>query len=54
MDTEAIRLEIPDDLLLDFAIEAHRRDMKLNDYIVSILEKWVNKMFDEYPELEIE
>lgn len=36
-----VQLNLDKDLLLALAIEAHNRDMKLNDLIVEILERIV-------------
>jgi hypothetical protein len=38
-----VTVDLDSDLLLALALEAHRRDMKLNDYIVELLEKYVKE-----------
>ena len=45
---EIIELELDLETIGSLAIEAHRRDMKLNDFIIEILVKYVEKHeFDE-------
>ena len=34
-----ITVDLDNDLILALALEAHKRDMKLNDYIVELLDK---------------
>ncbi len=38
-----VTVELEDWVILALALEAHRRDMKLNDYIVELLEKAVKE-----------
>ena len=44
---EVIEVDIPDDLLLKLALEAHDRDMKLNDYILGIVKDFIERQNNE-------
>ena len=39
-----IELNIDEDVLLTLALEAHRRDMKLNDYILEIIMEYCEQV----------
>lgn len=38
-----VTISLDKDLLLALALEAHKRDMKLNDYIVELLERKIKE-----------
>ena len=44
---EEIELDIPDDVLLKLALEAHRLDMKLNDYILQVVKEFIERQNNE-------
>ena len=44
---EEIEIQIEDDVLLKLALEAHRRDMKLNDYLLEVVMEYVEKVNNE-------
>jgi len=43
MSEEVIELDIPDETLLKLALEAHNRDMKLNDYILQVVKEFIER-----------
>jgi hypothetical protein len=45
--SEEIEVDIPDDVLLKLALEAHRLDMKLNDYILQITKEYIEERKNE-------
>ena len=47
-----ITVDLDNDLILALALEAHRRDMKLNDLIVELLEEAVKKESSNVEEKE--
>ena len=46
-ENEIIPIELPSDILLKFAIEAHERDMKLNDYLVMLFMKYAKDLVED-------
>ena len=44
---EEIEIQIEDDILLKLALEAHHKDMKLNDYLIEIVMEYVEKQNNE-------
>lgn len=45
-DTEVIQLEFDDEELLKLCLQAHDRDMTLNEYIAMILERYMESLGD--------
>lgn len=41
---ETIQLDLPDDILLYLALEAHKRDITLNAFIVQILKEYIARL----------
>ena len=39
--TEIIEVNLDDDVILILALEAHRLDMKLNDFILQVLKDYI-------------
>lgn len=50
---ETIEIELPVETIVEVALEAHRLDMKLNDYIEMVIEKYLLKTVEGKPELEL-
>lgn len=46
-DLEIIPIELPSDVLLKLAIEAHERDMKLNDYLIKLFMEYVKDILKD-------
>ena len=44
---EEIELDLDDDVILNLALEAHKRDITLNKYINEILKKYINEFGTE-------
>jgi hypothetical protein len=51
-DLVTVDIDIADDVLLYLALEAHKADMKLNDYMVMLLEDYIkrNEMRKDFQE----
>ena len=46
MDTEIVSVDIPDDELLELALQAHELDITLNQHVNNILEKRIREAED--------
>ena len=44
---EVITINLDDDVLLKLALEAHERDMKLNDYILQVVKEFIERQNNE-------
>lgn len=42
-----VTVDLPIEVIAELAIQAHEADMKLNDFIVKILEEYVDKMMKQ-------
>lgn len=40
-DYEIIKLDLDKEVILELALEAHRRDMKLNDLMLELIEEYI-------------
>jgi len=52
-DEELIEIELPLEEIGRLALEAHERDMTLNDYVVEILLREANKELEKTIEIEL-
>ena len=46
MDTEIVSVDLPDDVLLELALQAHELDITLNQHVCNILDKRVKEIED--------
>lgn len=48
-DTEyyEVEIELDDKVFMDLALQAHNRDMKLNDYLIELLKKDIERRENE-------
>ena len=44
---ETLTIDIPTETFIELALEAHKRDMKLNDLIVEILTDYAKKVLED-------
>lgn len=44
---ETVTINIPTETFIELALEAHKRDMKLNDLIVEILTDYAKKVLED-------
>jgi hypothetical protein len=44
---ELVTINIPTETFIELALEAHKRDMKLNDLIVEILTDYAKKVLED-------
>ena len=45
-EMEIVPIELPSDILLKLALEAHERDMKLNDYLVMLFMEYAKEWLE--------
>ena len=45
-EMEIVTMELPSDILLKLALEAHERDMKLNDYLVMLFMEYAKEWLE--------
>ena len=52
-ESKAVELSMSSEEIATVALAAHQKNMKLNDFINTVLEEHIRDMYDRYPELEI-
>lgn len=50
---ETIEIELPIETIAEVALEAHKLDITLNEYIMMAIEKYLLQMVEGKPELEL-